>query len=211
MQSPWTQGRRDRVALWVFLVLFSVFTFAAGELHGASRHRGLPGPVAPVSVDGGAGFPANASPVTAEDLRPGALRSVPICDGPSCPYPGPASSSTPAGDEAHDAITFVLDHGGSVTVARSTLVVSSCNEPGNVLVEDFGQCLFVMTGERMDRLDRDVRRGRLARIESCTTETPAQHDGVQGDSGYVVAQVEQYPAGGWHWNPKTGAFTAEEN
>ena len=110
-------------------------------------------------------------------------------------------------------MTFLCDNGNTVVLDRSTLGQTTCNPGYSICVEEFASTTIVETGERVDRADRDIRHGRLPRVEGCSVieGPPPPKDGLQDDdTGYAIASVEAYPPGVWHFHPKTGEFVAEE-
>jgi hypothetical protein len=183
----------------VFLSTFGIATFSGGVLMGQSRHRRLPEAAPSPTVafapfgDGGTGVPAFV-------VFPASSTGAPICDGPSCPFPGPEP-----GEEQHQCVTFYPDQGGTVTMDKSTLGASSCNPACTTLVEEFTQYAVVIEGERLDRLDREVRRGHIGRVEACTMEPTSD-----ADSGFAVSHVKILQPTSFHFD-KAGNFVAEEN
>jgi len=185
-----------------FLSTFGIATFSGGVLMGQSRHRRLAEAAPPPAFvnDGGTGVPAFL-------VLPASATGARICDGPSCPFPGPGPGEA---EERHECVTFLPDQGGSVIMDRSTLGASSCNAACTTLVEEFSQYAVVIEGERLDRLDREVRRGHIGRVEACTMEPAADTDETHGDGGYAVSHVRILQPTTFHFD-KAGNFTADEN
>jgi hypothetical protein len=162
-------------------------------------------------ADGGAGFPVNFTPVTDEDLQPDGLQHVLVCEGPSCPFPGPEPGTV---EDLHDDVTYVQDEGGLVILDRSMLAATSCNEACTVCVQEFIKydCKYncILEGERADRAARDVCRKRIDRVESCMFEQ-ADEDAAPGNSGYVISHVRVVPGTPFHFDSKSGAYVSDED
>jgi hypothetical protein len=188
-----------------FLSTFGIATFSGGVLLGHSRHRRLPdGAPLPAAAlapfgDGGAGVPA------AFLVFPASSADAPVCIGPSCPFPGPE----PGAAEHHDCVVFLQDQGGAYAFDTRNLVSAAWNEQASTLVLDYGENLVVCDGENEDRLYKQLRKGSLELVESCSVERPSEAEAAQGDSGYAIAHVRVLPSGSWHFD-KTGAFVSDE-
>jgi hypothetical protein len=209
-----THSKEERISRGVCLLTMCLAAFSCGAYTNHAAGRGNRSASAPSQLDlascedGGAGFPASL--VTEEDLRPGGPQRVLVCDDQSCRLPGPEPVST---EDRHNELTYVQDKGGVVILDRSTLVATSCNEACTVCVEQFGehdrQYDGILEGERVDRADRDVRYKRIDRVESCTFER-ADEDAAPGNNGYVISHVRVVPSTAFIFDPKTGAYKAEE-
>jgi hypothetical protein len=195
-----TPSKEERISRGVYLVTMCLAAFSCGAYTTTRRSAGR----VPASSrlefssreDGGASEPTFL--VLPEYCQAGVRR----CEGPSCPFPGPEP-----GEEQHRCVTYIADEGRSVTMDKSTLGASSCNPTSTVLVQEYGQYLIEVEGERLDRLDHDVRLGEIGRVVACTIE-PTDADGSFGD-GYAISHVRVLQPGSFHFG-KSGEFVADE-
>lgn len=196
-----TPSKEERISRGVYLATMCLAAFSCGAYANARTARSAPAPSHLETAsreDGGAGVPALL-------VLPNSCPGFHVCDGPSCPFPGPNP-----GEEQHQCVTYYPDQGGSVTMDTRTLGASSCNAPCTILVHEYGQYAVVIEGEQLDRLDREVRLGHIGRVEACSMET-ADPDGSIGEPRYAVNRVRVIQPTSFHFDSRTAAFVADEN
>ncbi len=177
--------RNDTVRRIAALATFGLAMGSGGVLLGQSRHRALPPVLASPAPDSELFAPDAGTPVFV--LLPASSASSsasgPRCDGTSCRLSTPAESARQCED-----ITFIDDNGTSFVVDRSTLGTTTCNATCSECVITFTDGSFDVSGERVDRVARDVRQGRMHRIEACTVA--CDDDGGSMGEAFAVAHVK---------------------
>jgi hypothetical protein len=191
-----TQAERKSRALYLVTAVLAAFCCGA---YTTTRHAARSASAATqsdVALSGDAGVPTFL-------LLPAGTAGLHVCDGPSCPFPGPEP-----GEEQHRCVTYIDDDGRSTTLDKSTLGASSCNPTSTVLVQEYGQYLIEAEGENLERLDHEVRLGEIGCVVACTLE-PTDADGSVG-AGYAVSHVRVLQPTSFHFD-KAGHFVADEN
>ena len=131
---------RDLVSRGVFLGLFGIFTFSAGELHGQSRHAGLPPPPPPVKV---AETDAGSS-----------------CTGVACAAHGAPQFPT------YDAITFIEQQGAQFELGYDRLCALAVSAPHTTIVAQYNEYDVIIRRRNLGPVFDALRRRQIGTLQA---------------------------------------------